>query len=211
MFIRMLIGRPGEIKHHWSLRCRYADASANGTDESTERWLLSEGVSELLGLESTEQQKMLGGHVRHINENEHILASGRKEGSFSRLITELDGRMSSPSNIKTATPRTGTEQGQKNTGKGKKGKKAKPEKVFTPVDKIHPSVVHILCSEFCQDTQGEKMWELGEMERKLLDYKEATASAVQRQKSWATYSHTIEWQTRPPGVYTSEIRVRLNQ
>jgi hypothetical protein len=62
-----------------------------------------------------------------------------------------------------------------------------------------------------QDTQGEKMWELGEMERKLLDYKEATASAVQRQKSWAMYSHTIEWRTRPPGVYTSEIRVRLNQ
>jgi hypothetical protein len=38
--------------------------------------------------------------------------------------------------IKTATPRTGTEQGQKNTGKGKKGKKAKPEKVFMPVDKV---------------------------------------------------------------------------
>jgi hypothetical protein len=38
--------------------------------------------------------------------------------------------------IKTATPRTGTEQGQKNTGKGKKGKKAKPEKVFTLVDKV---------------------------------------------------------------------------
>ncbi|KAJ7895247.1 hypothetical protein B0H14DRAFT_2558823 [Mycena olivaceomarginata] len=94
--------------------------------------------------------------------------------------------------IKTATPRTGMEQGQKNTGKGKKGKKAKPEKVLMPVDKnlavfgsfqIHSSVVHILPSEYekkpadlnqqvgghlgggrvRRDTQGEKMWELGEM------------------------------------------------
>ncbi|KAJ7300489.1 hypothetical protein DFH08DRAFT_828414 [Mycena albidolilacea] len=42
---------------------------------------------------------------------------------------------------------TGTEQGQKNTGNGKTGKKAKPEKVFTPVDKIHSSIVHILHPE----------------------------------------------------------------
>ncbi|KAJ7778058.1 hypothetical protein B0H14DRAFT_2631410 [Mycena olivaceomarginata] len=71
--------------------------------------------------------------------------------------------------IKTAAPATGSEQGQKNTGKGKKGKKVKPEKVFTPVHKIRSSMVNILCSE------------------------------LQRQKSWATYSHTIERQTRPPG------------
>jgi hypothetical protein len=37
MFICMLIGRPGEIKHHRGLRYRYADASANGTDESAEQ------------------------------------------------------------------------------------------------------------------------------------------------------------------------------
>jgi hypothetical protein len=41
--------------------------------------------------------------------------------------------------IKTATPRTGSEQGQKNTGKGEKGKKAKPEKVFTLVHKVEIS------------------------------------------------------------------------
>jgi hypothetical protein len=35
------------------------------------------------------------------------------------------------------------------------------------------------------------MWEWGADERKAWDYKEATASAVQRQKSWAMYSHTI--------------------
>ncbi|KAJ7816704.1 hypothetical protein B0H14DRAFT_2602504 [Mycena olivaceomarginata] len=43
------------------------------------------------------------------------------------------------------------------------------------------------------------MWELGADERKAWDYKEATASAVQRQKIWTMYSHTIEWRTRPPG------------
>jgi hypothetical protein len=56
--------------------------------------------------------------------------------------------------IKTATPTTGSEQGQKNTGKGKKGKKVKPEKVFTPVHKakisfgIVPSILSLFPDPF---------------------------------------------------------------
>ncbi|KAJ7805954.1 hypothetical protein B0H14DRAFT_2610803 [Mycena olivaceomarginata] len=214
--------------------------------------------------------------------------------------------------IKTATPRTGMEQGQKNTGKGKKGKKAKPEKVLMPVDKnlavfgcalrgtgicadngighsgvsekyvgrykasrrvtwlfftcltlvytgfcttatndihcvldsiwrhlgrtanfnssfqIHSSVVHILPSEYekkpadlnqqvgghlgagrvCRDTQGEKMWELGEMKEnraiiRKLQYRGRRAG--QRTVIQSSGGHVR------PGVYTSEIRVRLNR
>ncbi|KAJ7822514.1 hypothetical protein B0H14DRAFT_2598545 [Mycena olivaceomarginata] len=52
------------------------------------------------------------------------------------------------------------EQGQNNTGKGKKGKKAKPEKVFMPVDKIHPSVVHILRSE-CEKKPADLNQQVG--------------------------------------------------
>jgi hypothetical protein len=38
--------------------------------------------------------------------------------------------------IGAAAPRTGAGRVRRNMGKGKKGRKMKPEKVFTPVDKV---------------------------------------------------------------------------
>ncbi|KAJ7913778.1 hypothetical protein B0H13DRAFT_465884 [Mycena leptocephala] len=56
-------------------------------------------------------------------------------------VEELEPEME-PESVSTAKGAKG-----KGKGKGKKGKKTKPNKVFTPVDKIHASVVHILQSE----------------------------------------------------------------